>query len=208
MKQQLEAEKKALLESPGKDSTGVLSRLKQQPLSVLQEAGVTYEQLTEAILSQQAENPEIRALKDEIKALREGVETKLQERDTQSEQQVLAEMRKEAIALATQGDEFEAIRKTNGIKHVMSLIERTYRETGEVLDVSEAMRLVEDRIVQDGQAYLGSIEKIKSALAPKPVPPPQPRPGQMRTLTNRDTATPPLSAKARAVAAFQGTLRR
>jgi hypothetical protein len=194
-------------DAPRTDAPDYLSRLKAQPLSVLQEAGVTYEQLTEAILNSQNVNPEIQALQDKIKSLEEGFENKFKERDTQSEQQVLAEMRKEALELASQGDDFEAVRKTNAIPHVMTLIERTYRQTGEVLDVKEAMSLVEDEIVNDGLKRLGDINKIKSALAPKPVPPQQQQ-RQMRTLTNRDTATPPMSVKARAIAAMNGTLKR
>ena len=51
-----------------------LARLKSDPLNVLQEHGVTYDQLTEAILSNQNVNPEIYKLREEIKALKEGVE--------------------------------------------------------------------------------------------------------------------------------------
>lgn len=192
----------------GNDQTAVLARLKAEPLSVLREAGVTYDDLTNAILNQSSVNPEIESLKEELKSLREGIDKNFSDRETQSEQQVLAEMRKEAVALAAKGDEFELIRNTGGIKHVMSLIERMYRETGEVLEVNEAMGLVESELLKDAMK-VANIEKIRKSLLPAPqVQPQQKSQPVMRTLTNRDTAIIPMSAKARAIAAFNGTLKR
>lgn len=192
----------------GNGHTEVFARLKAEPLSVLREAGVTYDDLTNAILNQSSVNPEIETLKNEIKSLKEGIDKNFADRETQSEQQVLTEMRKEALSLATQGDEYELIRNQNGIKHVMSLIERTYRATGEVLEVSEAMNLVESELLKDAMK-VANMNKIKKSFLPQPqVQPQQQSQPVMRTLTNRDTAIPPLSRTARAIAAFNGTLKR
>lgn len=183
------------------------AQLKSDPLSTLLDAGVTYDQLTAAILaSQDGTGPEIQALKDEIKALKDGVETKFKDKEAQAEQQVLAEMRKEATLLIAEGDAFEMVRETKSIDDVISLIERTYRKTGEVLDVQEALQLIEDELLQD-VLKVARINKVQSQIAPSAPPPPQQRPG-MRTLTNRDTASVPMSAKQRALAAFHGTLKQ
>jgi hypothetical protein len=183
------------------------ARLKAQPLRTLLEAGVTYEQLTEAVLASQG-NAEVEGLQAQLKALEEGFDKKLTDRDQQARQNVIAEMKREATALAAQGDDFELVRETRSIPSVITLIEKTYDETGEVLDVREAMRLVEDELVKDSLRLAG-LKKVQSRFQPQPapVPPPQQQ-RQTRTLTNRDNAQPPMSAKQRALAAFNGTLRR
>jgi hypothetical protein len=198
---------RALQSAPATDGgADLVARLKSQPLSVLQEHGVTYDQLTEAILGNQSGiNPEIQALKAEIKSLKEGIDKNFVERDTQAEQQVLAEMRKEAVALAKEGDAYEMVRETNSLNDVMSLIHRTYKKSGEVLEVSEAMQLVEDQLIADN-LKLANINKLKSKLMPAQAPVQAPQ-RTMRTLTNRDGVTMPLDRKARARAAFNGTLK-
>lgn len=205
----LDAREKALAEREANTANpDLIARLKAQPLSVLQEHGVTYDQLTEAILNgSDAINPEIQALKAELKALKEGVDKTLGDRDTQAEQAALGEMRREAEKLARDGDAFEMVRETKSLPQVMDLIHRTYKETGEVLDVSEAMQLVEDELITES-LKLATLKKVQGKLAPPPPAPLQPQQRQMRTLTARDTAAPTMSAKARAIAAFNGTLKR
>jgi hypothetical protein len=190
---------------PGLD----MAQLKANPLSVLEQAGVTYDQLTEAILANQnGITPEIVALKNELKAEIKAIKDGVDGQNTQAEKQVLAEMQREATRLASAGDEYEMVRETRSIPDVMKLIERTYREQGEVLDVAEAMQLVEDELIKESMR-IAQIKKVQSRLAPPP-PPPQPQNNQRptRTLTNRDTSRAVMSAKARAVAAFNGTLNK
>lgn len=194
---------KALSSQPTQGSGIDRARFKSDPVGVLLEEGLTFEQLTEHVLAHQG-GSQVRSLEAKIKALEEGVDKKLTDRDAQQEQQALAEMRREALQHIAQGDTYELVRETNSVPHVMKLIERTYRETGEVLDVREALGLVEDELVKDG-LRMANYQKVQSQLAPRPAPQPQ---RQMRTLTNRDTASVPVSAKARALAAFHGTLKR
>ncbi len=181
------------------------ARLKSDPVGVFLESGLTYDELAQAIMANDANSP-VKALEAKIKALEEGLDKKLTDRDSQSEQQVLAEMRREATQLTAEGDAFEMVRETRSVPQVMKLIERTYRETGEVLDVREALKLVEDELVKDGMRLAG-LQKVQSQIVPRPAPQ-APQQRQMRTLTNRDTAQVPMSAKQRALAAFAGTLKR
>lgn len=185
-----------------------IARLKSEPLGVLLENGVTYEQLTEEILNNQ-KNSEVFALKEEIKNLREGIDKKFTEKATQEEQAALSHMRREAEKFVYSGDQFELVRETRSVPTVMDLIERTYRKTGEVLDVPEALKLVEDELLNDA-LKLQKLKKLQGQLSPQApqVQQPQQRQTGMRTLTNRDTANVPMSAKARAMAAFYGTLKR
>jgi hypothetical protein len=190
------------------DSSALLERLKSAPMSVLQEAGVTYDQLTEAILSgQSGANPEIASLKQELKALKEGLDKTFVDRDTAQEQAALGEMRKEADRLAKEGDSFELVRETGSVPQAIELIHRTYKQTGEILDVQEALQLVEDELIGES-LKLAKLAKVQGRLAPPPLQPQQQPQRQMRTLTARDGSAAPLSARARAIAAFQGTLRK
>lgn len=191
----------------GQPSGGIdPAQLKSNPLRVLLENGVTYDQLTEAILeNQNSGGAELQALKDEIKSLKDGFDQKLSDKDKQAEAAVLAEMRKEAVALASEGDTYELVRETGSIPQVMELIEKTYRQSGEVLEVSEAMQLVEDELIAES-LKLANLKKVQGKLQPEtPIAPiaPQQRP---RTLTNRDTAVAPMDRKTRALLAFRGQL--
>lgn len=182
-----------------------LTRLKSEPLNVLLEAGVTYDQLTEAILAGQG-NPEVNSLKAKLAILEESIDKKFTEKDTQAEKQVLAEMRRKALNLVAEGEAFEMVRETRSIPDVMELIEKTYRQSGEVLDVREACQLVEEFLFNKTQK-LANLKKMQARLAAANPSQPQRQTG-MRTLTNRDTASVPMSAKARAIAAYYGTLKK
>ncbi len=200
------AERERALASGSNGSSGIdVAQLKAEPLRVLLDNGVTYEQLTQAVLQAQAGGytPEVQKLTQKIQELEQGFESKLTERDRLQEQQVLQEMSREISALAREGDEFEMIRLTRNQRAVRELIERTHRESGEVLDVPEAMRLVEAELVKDYAQTAQAAKKLQNrdpAPAFEGAAPQYQR--QMRTLTSRDNATPPIDRKQRALAAF------
>lgn len=207
MKRELEAEK-AKMGNPQEGEYISKADLLANPLKIF-DAGLTYDQLTEAILSNQSGiTPEIKALKEELARVKEDVNKTLTDRDTQAEKQVLAEMRKEATGLIQSGDTYEMVRETKSLPHVMDLIYRTYKSTGEVLSVQEALNLVETDLITE-TLKVANINKVKSKLAPEPVQqPPMSQGKQMKTLTNRDGASIPLDRRARAIAAMHGTLRK
>jgi hypothetical protein len=181
------------------------ARLKSQPLSVLQEYGVTYDQLTEAILGNQG-NPEVAQLKAEIKALKEGVDKTFSDRDSQQEQAVLGEIQRDIDRRTATDDNYELIRATNSQEDVKDLIHRTFKETGEILDVSDALKLVEDELVTESLKIAG-LNKVRSRLTATPQQQ-TPSPKQFRTLTNRDSAAPTMDRRSRAIAAALGQLKR
>lgn len=205
-KEKEEWEKQKSQQQPARTDVIDLSRLKSEPLKVLLENGVTYDQLTQAILGNQ-ENSEVGTLRQKIEALEKGIDQRFSDKDLQAEKQVMAEMDREAAKLISQSDEYELIRETRSRPLVMKLIERTWKEGQEVLDVPEALRLVEDELFKD-QLKLQKIKKLQSQQTLPPQQMTQQRPQGMRTLTNRDTASVPMTAKARALAAFYGTLKR
>lgn len=176
------------------------------------EAGVTYDQLTEAILSGQSPsaNQELNELKQKIADLEKGVDSKLSERDQLAEQQVLDSFKREAEKLAFSGDEYELVRETKSIPDVVELIHKTYKESGEVMDVEEAMRLVEEDLLTES-LKVANYKKIQSRLSAQSAPQKPQGSDQksgIKTLTNRDTARPIDDRRARAIAAMQGNLKR
>lgn len=183
------------------------SRLKSDPLSVLMEQGVTYDQLTEAILKGQG-NQEINALKAELNAMKQSIDQKFVENETSQRKQVVAEMHRDADSLVRSDDNYELVRAHGATPKAIELIERTYDQTGEIIDVPEALRLIEDELFKDAQK-IARLKKMQNQMNPMVQQmQAQRREVGMTTLTNRDTATPPISAKQRAMAAFYGTLRR
>lgn len=190
------------------DASELIAKLKSNPLSVLQEHGVTYDQLTEAILNGPQEDPRIRDLEAKLAALEKGVDTKFQTREQQQEEAALTEMLFEAESLGKEGDTYELIRSQDAYDQVLRLIHSTYKQTGRVLDVTEAMERVETKLMADAER-LASINKVRAKIAPPPITTLQPQQKTgMRTLTARDSAVPQLSARARAIAAFNGTLKK
>lgn len=202
----------------------LISKLKANPLSVMLENGVTYDQLTEAIMAQQnGATPEIIALKAELAALKEHVGNQFTQRDQFAEQQVLADLTREAKALTAQGDTFEAVRAAEAESQVVKLVHRVYKngwpeqgyKPGEVMDLEKAAEFVENQLIDEAVPF-AKLSKVQSRLTPKEAAqvevqlPSTPKPNTkvMRTLTNRDTASPIIDRRSRAIAAMQGTLKK
>lgn len=194
------------------------SRIKADPLSVLTEEGVSYDELTNAILNPQAKQDprilaEIEKLKAEVREAKDYQTKAKEEYAAQKKQEytnAVAQIRNEAKQLVANDPAFEMIKETKSVSDVVDLIEKTYAEDGILLSVEEAAREVEEYLA-DQAIKLARINKIKSKLeqAQKPAEqsqatPKQPQTG-MKTLTNSVNASKPLSSRERAIAAFNGT---
>jgi len=188
-------------------SDKLIERLKSQPLSVLQEHGVTYEQLTDAILNGNEVNPETQALKQELQELKKSLDQKFQTNEERQEEAALTEMLYEAEDLAKEGEDFALIREQDAYDKVLRLIHSHYKQTSRVLDVRTAMERVETELLTSAEK-LARLGKVQSKIAPPQELQPQQPQRQMRTLTARDSSSAPMSARQRAIAAFQGTLKR
>lgn len=187
------------------------AELAANPLKVF-EAGVTYDGLTEAILNNQNAPVDVQKIRAEIKEdIKKELLGEFGTRDQQAEQQVINQITKDILALTAQGEEFEAIRQAKAQDKVVKLIHRTFKETGEMLDETEAATLVENQLIDEALPF-AKIKKFQSKINPEPtaqIPEAQrPNVKVMRTLTNRDNASPVMDKKQRAIAAFYGTLKK
>lgn len=196
-------------------------RLQQDALSVLSEIGVSYEDLTNQILNSTPRDPRIAAemetLKAEIQSLRQESETA--KTQSQSDQQkaynsAIHQIKTDVTKLVSTDSNFETIRATNSVDDVVDLIEQTWKEDGVLLSNEEAAQQVEDYLLEEA-LKLTQIDKIKKRLAPvastsepatKQQAADQKQP-QMKTLTNTVSSSRPISARERAIMAFNGTLK-
>ncbi len=219
-RQKLDADKAALAASQTNDLSGYVSKadLKASPLKLLLAEGVTYDQLTEEILAQSSDNPNFSRLEADIKTLKEGFENQtksMSEKEAAIEAQVRAQITRDAQTLISQGDDFEMIREAGYAPKITELIDKTFKKTGEIMDLAEAATLIENELLEESLKF-ARIKKVQSRLQPAPTPaqqqqpPKQDRPGTktMRTLTNRDGSTSlSMSKRERAIAAMEGRLK-
>lgn len=223
-KEAFEAEKQARL-------NGYIpkEKFKANPLAAIEEAGLTYDELTQSLLSapQAQVDPTVRALQAEIAELKGqlGQFTKKQE-ETQSQayQQALETIRHKVKGLVGSSTEFETIKALGQEDAVVALIEETFKSDGYVMTEEEAAREVEEHLVEEA-IRMASLEKVKKKLAPttaesaptsqaeplaqeKQAPTQQP---QIKTLTNAVNSTAPRrlterERRERAILAAQGKL--
>lgn len=194
------------------------AKLRQEPLSVLSEEGVSYDQLTNLMLNQPSGSDlEIQKLSREIEALkaaRESDQTQSKQAQDDKRQEAVKQIENEVTLLIDGNEAFETIQSMNAQKAVVELIERTFDDESRLLTVEEAANEVEEYLVEQAMA-LTKLKKIQSKMNPAPAEPAleqsqTPQKPQQTTLSNRSTtSTRPLTAKERrerAIAAFKGQL--
>lgn len=217
--------KEASLQTPQTDMSKYISRdmLKQDALTALAEAGVSYEELTQQIINQQPTDPRVQStiqkLEAKIAALEESNKTtqkSYEEQQTAQYQAAVKQIELDVKALVKNDPNFETIKATRATRDVVELITQTYEKDGYLLTVEEAAQQVEDYLA-DEYTKVANINKIKNriqqASATRPATNSQKTPGAtqtqqpqqtMKTLTNAASSNRQLSAKERAILAFKG----
>lgn len=219
----LKAREDAITASNKQYEQGYISkdRLKSDPLGVLAEAELSYDELTQRLLTQQPRDPRVDAhigrLEAQIAELRADAQAS---KKTQAQAQqdaykaAVKQIERDASALVKLNPiDYEAIVKTNSVRDVVELIEKTWEKNGIVLDVEEAAKEVENYLVEEGVNTISRIDKIKKRLslsasasqAPKEKTLAKPQiQGPMKTLTNSTASSRKLSARERAVQRANG----
>jgi len=196
-------------------------RLTQDTINVLLENGLSYDQITQMALTQSSQDPatklaiqklegQLRAQEEARKADREAMQ---QAQDAQYKQ-ALKQIKSDAMQLVRQDNSFEAIRETNSINDVVELIEETFKEDGVIMSVEDACREVEDHLVEKLSKF-SRISKIQQRLreasqatSPKQSDNTQQQHQPKPTLTNAAGTSRKLSAKERAILAFNNQLKK
>lgn len=196
-------------------------KLAQDPVSILNELGITYDQLTSLVLNSpkpedQAQRVELQKLQDDIKTIKQAQEdakNAYSEHQKTQYSQALNQIKNETKALVQNDANFETIKATNSIGDVVELIEKTFHKDGILLTVEEAAQAVEEELVERA-LKLSKLQKIQSRLNPaaqQQVQKPQVNQNSQQqtatTLTNAQSASRPMSVRERAIAAFKGQLK-
>lgn len=197
--------------------------LKANALRVLAEQGVDVSQLVEQSLNQTPTDPRVEAkinqLTKEIERLNKASEEAAKRSVEAQDQSYQAAIRQIDIDVAnlvkTEAETYEMIALTGSQKDVRELIEQTWREDNRLMSTEEAAQEVENYLLEEA-AKLANANKIKARNAPTPAPvqepvteqkPAAPQQQQMRTLTNAHSSTRQLSAREKAIMAFEGKNR-
>lgn len=204
--QELAEREKALT---GNSKSDLEAQLKATPLKVLQELGVTYDQLTQEILGNQS-NAEVLALKEEIKALKGDIDNKFTSQATAQDEQAINYVADKIDALLQANpDEFELLTAHDDTEEIVRRIFDHWKKTGKELDAKTVAQEYQNELLEEA-ARFAKLKMVQSKIVPaEPTAPvtPQPTPG-MKTLTNKDSARPSLDRRTRAILAAQGQLKR
>lgn len=202
------------------------SKLTEDTIQTLLEAGISYEKITEMALEQQGStlDPQtkrvIQKLQEEIKELKadsEGTKKSITKQQEENYKQAVNQIRQDVKSLVTDGgEEFEAINATDSVDDVVELIEKTFKEDGILLTNEEAAKEVEKELIERISKYsrLSKIQQkyqtqskaspetsVKTASGEK-------QPQSPKTLTNGMTNSKQLSSRERAILAFEGKLSK
>jgi hypothetical protein len=200
--------------------------LTKNPMQVLQEAGISYDQLTQIMLNQPPQgDPELAKIQRELELVKASQEQERQRAENHQKSQYEQAKKQMAIDAKTyiaSNPEFEAI--ANGgdeaIEAMVALIEHDFNEKGSIPSIEAVAKEIEDALVEEEFNRVQramNLKKIQARLAP-PAPPaeveqtqaPKAQSPQIQTtLSNRmvQSTTKPSTAaerKARAIAAFLG----
>jgi len=219
------AEKEAKLTSSAPDLSKYIPReeIKKNTLKILAEEGISYDELTQQILNQGSVDPRLEAhisrLEAKIRDLESATENTNKTYQTQQQaayDAAIKQIRADVKNLVSSDPTFETIKATNSVSDVVDLIRQTHDKDGILLSVEEAAQQVEDYLVEEA-TKLAKLQKIQKRISQpaqaaktQPAQPSQPKPSQqpqMKTLTNSISSNRPISARERAIAAFEGRQR-
>ena len=201
-----------------------IERFKSDPVGVMMDTGMSYDDLTNHFMNQQPRDPRTESTISKLEAKILALETAQDDskKNYQTQQQAAYEaavnqIRADAKNLISSDPSFGIIKATNSINDVVELIQETYKQDGILLSVEEAAQEVETYLEEEA-VKLTNIDKIKKRLqtastaqvktqAQQPDLNSPKQPQQIKTLTNSISSTRQPSAKERAIAAFKGELK-
>lgn len=146
-------------------------RFKSDPASVLAEAGMSYDQLVEHMLTQNPTDQSVKWMQQELKAMKaqqQQLLQQMQEREEVSMKQALNQLKFDIKNMITGNkDEYEALAASGetGYDMVVKLIRETFEADKTIMDMEEAAREVEEYLT-DRYVELAKLKKIQTKLTP------------------------------------------
>lgn len=169
-------------------------RLKKEPLKVMEEFGLTFQQLTEMMLNDGKPTPEMllsekeTAIRKEIEALKKQIEDKEQSEQQKKYEEVLNGFVQDLTKFVSDTEDYEMIRASDAVPLVYEVIEAHHANTGTILSNKEACDLVEAHLLEEAKKYV-TLNKIKGLLQPKEQTPAQSTEKRQASVTLSNTAS-------------------
>lgn len=141
-------------------------RLKSNPLDVLNEEGVTYDDLVRRAVN--PANQEMVSLQSQVRALEESI--KRQQEESQKSYQTQREQAEKQISMDVKSlisldPAYETVRDMGAEEAVTQLITATYDQDGVLLTTEEAAKQVEAYLIEEA-TRIANVPSIKKRLSP------------------------------------------
>ncbi len=168
-------------EERGSSEKSLAERLKSEPLKVLSEAGLTFEDLSQIVLNEGNPTPEmlIKRTRDEIESKYtkelEDLKKSMLEKEQQQEEAKVNQVKQQYLAELTEfvnsTEKYELIRANDGVQLVYDIVEAFYEDSGKILSLEEAADHVETYLEEEARK-LFELKKFKQTSQPKELKPP------------------------------------
>lgn len=204
--QDLEAKLKAFesQQSEVQNYKSLPDRLKKEPFKVLQEQGLTFEQLAEMVLNDGKPTQEMILSEYEKKVMSkvQELEQKLAEKEVKEQEErynaAINQFQGQLVDFINETPDYELIRANDSADLVYNVIEEHFNETGEILSNKEACDAVEEYLLEEAKKLVDR-EKVKKLLSSQT---------PSKTATPSGKSSPTLSNAQAAQASKQTAARR
>lgn len=184
-KQQAEIEQlRKQFDERGSSEKSLADRLKSEPLKVLSEAGLTFEDLSQIVLNEGNPTPEmlIKRTRDEIESKYtkelEELKRSMIEKEKAAEEAKVDAVKQQYMAELTEyvnsNEKYELIRANDSVQLVYDVVEAFYQESGKVLSLQEAADQVESYL-EDEAKKIFELKKFKQTSPKQDQQPGQPK---------------------------------
>lgn len=170
MQTDMQAEKAAWETERAKYSTDYVpkSRLTEDPLQVLEDMGMSYDQLTERIL-QRPNDPVTKSILAKLKAVEErqaATDKQATESQTKQYADAVKQIGNEVKMFVDSNESCETIKEMGMYEAVTELIEQTFNNEGYLMDIDKAAEEVENYLLEEA-FKMSQLKKVQSRLQPK-----------------------------------------
>lgn len=148
-------------------------RLKKEPLKVLSESGLTFEQLAEMVLNNDGKPTQDMILNEyeqKFMSKIQDLEKKLAEKESKEQEerynQAITQFQAQLTDFVNKTEDYELIRANDSVDLVYQVIEEHFNETNEILSNKEACDAVEEYLLEEAKKLVDR-DKVKKLLLPQ-----------------------------------------
>lgn len=189
-----------------KEADELLRLVKENPVAFVERTGLTYDDWARSLVNHKPKSP-VDALQEQVSSLTKQIEAERQQQAAAQQMKAAEKVKNEIVEGIKSSTQFELVNALDMHDTVLDALQAHYDKTGEIRDVAEVAREVEEWLESLTTKAAGT-NKVKSKLAPVAQ---APRDG--RTLTNAQAGAVPartqsgLLSKEDSIAAAANLLR-